>query len=94
MTPSANRATCANPTGRSSLLRAPLQRLAGVGALAVGLGAFGLVGCAGMSPQARDASIGAAAGAVAGQVITGTTAGAAIGAAVGGVIGNENGKKK
>lgn len=50
--------------------------------------------CAGMSPQARDTSIGAAVGGVAGSVITGSTAGAVGGAVIGGVIGNENAKKK
>lgn len=50
--------------------------------------------CAGMSPQARDASIGAAVGGVAGSVITGSTIGAVGGAVIGGVIGNESGKTK
>ena len=89
-TPSVTATPSGHHTGLSSR---PMRRLAGIATLALCAASLGLTGCAGMSRQARDASIGAAAGAVAGQVITGTTAGAAVGAAVGGLIGNENGKK-
>jgi osmotically inducible lipoprotein OsmB len=51
---------------------------------------FGLVGCAGMSSQDKNAAIGAGVGAVGGSILTGGSAvGTVGGAVVGGVIGHE-----
>jgi osmotically inducible lipoprotein OsmB len=49
-----------------------------------------LTACADMSPQTRNAAIGAGVGGVAGSVLTnGSTMGTVGGAAVGGVIGHQ-----
>ncbi len=51
---------------------------------------LGLGGCAGMSTQDKNTTIGAGAGAVGGAVLTGgSTVGTVGGAAVGGIIGHE-----
>ena len=51
---------------------------------------LGLGGCANMSSQDKNTTIGAGAGAVAGAVLTGgSTVGTVGGAAVGGLIGHE-----
>jgi osmotically inducible lipoprotein OsmB len=51
---------------------------------------LGLVGCAGMSSQDKNAAIGAGVGAVGGSILTGGSAvGTVGGAVVGGVIGHE-----
>ena len=60
---------------------------------AAAVASLSLGACAGMSPQARNTTVGAGVGAVAGQVITGSTGGAVAGAVIGGLIGNEEGKK-
>jgi osmotically inducible lipoprotein OsmB len=54
---------------------------------------LGLGGCAGMSAQDKNTSIGAGVGAIGGAILTGGSGiGTAGGAAVGGVIGHEIGK--
>lgn len=70
-----------------------ITRLAASAALCVSV--LSVAACSGMSPQARDATVGAAIGGVAGSVLTGGSTGGTVGGAVvGGVIGNEVGKKK
>ena len=65
-----------------------IQKLTATGVIATML--FILGGCAGMSNQDKNTTIGAGVGAVGGAVLTGgSPAGTIGGAAVGGVIGHE-----
>jgi len=62
---------------------------------AVALALLGLEGCAGMSAQDKNTTIGAGAGAVGGAILTGgSPVGTVGGAAVGGIIGHEVSKPK